>query len=282
MKKKYLLAIFLALVLGLFGVNSQVRAESGSGDSGDSTEVEDSDDNSGSDDDSDSEDDNSDDSNSDDNSDESDDSNDDVNDDSNDDANDDSNESDDSGVDGDDDSNDDKGGLRPKIENRFMDREDRPAVNPFLKKMGERETILDKFKENSGKGSLGSTVSEIRKHIGSRLEVAGKNLDNFIIRLDERLTKIEDSGRDVANQRALLDEAKDAVEGVHTAVAENKALIESETATKEEVKAAAEEVKLAAGVARDAIKIVIESMKESFAPSVTEDEDDSNDDSTNS
>ena len=228
MNKKYLLAFFLVVTLGIFSAINLVHAQSGSEESN-SRESENSNDSE------------------------------------------DSSSLDDDSADSElEDSSDGRVSEDSRFDRRnfFNTRkgEGRPT-NPFLKKLEENNpTVLDKLKENKGQ-----VISEIRQRVGVRFDIAVKNLDNFIMRLDERLTKIESLGEDVSTERALLDNAKSSVEDMKILAEINKAIIQDVDSTKEEVQAAVLEVKVSANGARDAVKAVIDSMKLHFTKAINED-----------
>lgn len=155
------------------------------------------------------------------------------------------------------------------------------SANSFLEKLHQnRPTLLDRMMRKDGESSEqammrkegafpGNNIAEVRQHIGNRMDVASSNLDNFITRLEERITKIESMGKDVSDVQALLDDAKQAQAEVEAQIEATKILFTTDTASKETVQAQAALIKSAVLEARDAIKAVIDEMKSSFSQSET-------------
>lgn len=268
--KNYFLAFLVLLSFVAFGYTATVRAESGSDDSDDTEEVNDS----GEDSDSDTNDDSDDDSNDEDESDDSgndsasdlDDSDEDV-DDSNDDSSNDS--SDDSSDDDSDEDNSGPGNWKDKAPFPLFKKvgSERPGLFP-----GVTETKI-KIEEKDGeirsefKMENRSPVAEARMKVGARIEAHSKNFENLKLRITSRVDKMEAEGIDVSVINSAISTLETKLDAANSAHEEMKDLFESDTADKASVEAAAEKIKSAMLEVHDAFKAVIEAMKEAVSAS---------------
>lgn len=164
------------------------------------------------------------------------------------------------------DEEDSSGPGRGKI---FMHKlEDRRPT--LLDNLSEKHDLLEDRGMTSGdvrghimnRGIDTRTTLEVRQHIGERFDVAITNLkDNIIPRLESRIDKMKEAGVDVGDADEDLASAKLAIDAASDDWASLKALFESETPSKEEVKAAAEALKTSLTDVKDSLKGVLDMLR---------------------
>ncbi len=154
--------------------------------------------------------------------------------------------------------------IKEKIEQKKMELQ--PQIEE--KRQAIKEQILDKKSEKGTQLQIlaQDRVSKILSHIFERFEAVLVKFDGIVLRINNRITKLQEQGVDVTESKRLLEEAIEHIEESASLIAASKIELQETLTTptsKEDIKTTIEICKTSLKKTQQALVAVIGSLKAS-------------------